>query len=112
MVSAAQPLERGPVLANDIGAEGLGSRNEPRVVLAHSTRRPALQQSTSASLRQLQPLDGEPLQRSMSRGFIRRSLQELFHCDDRDNDPAAAQSRKKLSGRANLSTRGFPLERD
>jgi hypothetical protein len=51
---------------------------------------PSLKQRTSSRLREVQPLNREPLQRGEGIGFVDGSFQELFDSDHRDDERAPA----------------------
>ncbi|HET9199471.1 MAG TPA: hypothetical protein VFO84_00660, partial [Dehalococcoidia bacterium] len=90
-IPGAKPLERSAVTRQDVRVDRLGSGDEPRVVLAQAPGCPALEQSAPLRLREVQPLNREPLQGGQRRRVVGRGLQQLRDTHDGDDDPATAE---------------------
>ncbi|HEV8433390.1 MAG TPA: hypothetical protein VGR95_08255 [Thermoanaerobaculia bacterium] len=59
-VALAEAVERSPIRTGDVGIQRLSGGHEPRIVLAHAARR-AAPQRTPLCLREMNPLNDEPL---------------------------------------------------
>ena len=105
-VTGSQPLERRPVGAYDVRVDRLRGCHQPCVVLSHAAGCASLPQRASSRLSQVQPLNREPLQGRQRRRLVGRSLQEFFHRDNRNGEPAAPQRRQKPPRRALLTSGG------
>lgn len=81
-ITRTQPFERRTIGADDVRVERFRRRDEPRIVLAHSSRGGALKQSASLRLGEVQPLNRESLKRSERRSRVGGSLEDLLHAHD------------------------------
>ena len=111
-IALIEPVEGCAVRTGHVGIERLSGGDEPRIILAQTARRPALQQRTPPSLREVHTLKDETLQRGQSCCLVGSTLKDLFNADYGENQPATAQPGQQPPCGALFASRGFTVESD
>jgi hypothetical protein len=111
-IARAQTVECRSVGADDIGAQYLGRRDQPGIVLAEAARRASLEDCAPSGVCNVEPLDRKPFEGRHRARLVRCALEDLGDRNDGNDQAAVAKLGQKQLRRTDSACRRLAFESD